>query len=72
MKACLQSNQCTVPENTTLLQDFNQQYEKSTSKVFAYVSIQGWVIDPYEHWFFNEPGEVLLFPAHYTKIFKHC
>ena len=21
MKACLQSNQCTVPENTTLLQD---------------------------------------------------
>ena len=38
--------------------------------VFAYVSIQGWVIDPYKHWFFYQPGEVLLLPAHYAKVFK--
>ena len=38
--------------------------------VFAHVSVQGWVIDPYEHCFFNQPGEVLLFPAHYSKVVK--
>ena len=38
--------------------------------VFAYVSIQGWIIDRYEHWFFNQPGEILLFPAHYAKFVK--
>ena len=36
--------------------------------VFAYVLVQGWIIDPYEHWFFYQPGEVLFFPAHYTEI----
>ena len=38
--------------------------------VLANVSIQGLVIDPYEHWFFYQPGEVLLFPVHYAKVFK--
>ena len=36
--------------------------------VFAYVLVQGWIIDPNEHWFFYQPGEVLLFPAHYTEV----
>ena len=36
--------------------------------VFAYVFLQGWIIDPNEHWFFDQPGEVLLFPAHYTEV----
>ena len=26
------------------------------------------IIDPNEHWFFYQPGEVLLFPAHYTEV----
>ena len=38
--------------------------------VFAYVFIQGWNIDSYEHWFFNQPGEVLLLPTYYAEIFK--
>ena len=32
------------------------------------VSVQGCIIDPYEQWFFDQPGEVLLFPAHYTEV----
>ena len=36
--------------------------------VFAHVLVQGWITDPNEHWFFYQPGEVLLFPAHYTEI----
>ena len=36
--------------------------------VLAYVFGQGWIIDPYEHWFFDQPGEILLFPAHYTEV----
>ena len=38
--------------------------------VFAYVLIQGWTIDSYEHWFFYQPGEVLLLPTHYAEISK--
>ena len=38
--------------------------------VFAYVFIQGWTIDSYEHRFFNQPGEVLLLPTYYAEIFK--
>ena len=38
--------------------------------VFAYISTQGWVVDPYEHWFFDQPGDVLLLPTHFAKIFK--
>ena len=38
--------------------------------VFAYVFVQGWIIDPYEHWFFVQPGEILLFPAHYTEVIQ--
>ena len=36
--------------------------------VFAYVFVQGWVVDPYEHRFFNQPGEVLLFSAHHCEV----
>ena len=36
--------------------------------VIAYILVQGWIIDPNEHWFFYQPGEVLLFPAHYTEV----
>ena len=36
--------------------------------VFAYVFIQGWVIDPYKHGFFDQPREVLLFPAHHCEV----
>ena len=32
--------------------------------------IQGRTIDPYKHWFFYQPGEVLLLPTHYAEIFK--
>ena len=35
--------------------------------VFAYVLVQGWIVDPNEHWFFYQSGEVLLLPAHYTE-----
>ena len=38
--------------------------------VFAYVLIQGWTIDSYEHCFFYQPKEVLLLPTHYAEIFK--
>ena len=38
--------------------------------VLAYIFIQGWTIDPYKHWSFYQPGEVLLLPTHYAKIFK--
>ena len=38
--------------------------------VLAYVLIQGWTIDPYKHWFFYQPGEVLLLPTHYAEILK--
>ena len=34
----------------------------------AYVSVQGWVIDPYEQCFFYCSVEVLVFPPHYTKV----
>ena len=33
-----------------------------------YFLVQGWIIDPNEHWFLYQPGEVLLFPAHYTEV----
>ena len=36
--------------------------------VFAYVFVEGWIIDPNKHWFFNQSGEVLLLPSHYAKI----
>ena len=36
--------------------------------VFAYVLVQGWIIDPYEQWYFDQPREILLFPAHYTEV----
>ena len=35
---------------------------------FAYVSIQGWSIDPYKQCFFYCSTEVLVLPPHYTKI----
>ena len=36
--------------------------------VFAYVLIEGWIVDPDEHRFFYQPREILLFPAHYTEV----
>ena len=36
--------------------------------VFAYILIEGWIVDPDEHRFFYQPREILLFPAHYTKV----
>ena len=33
MKACLPSNQCTVPENTKLLQDQVEYYEKTVYNI---------------------------------------
>ena len=36
--------------------------------VFAYVFVQGWINDPNEHWFFDQPEEILLLPAHYTEV----
>ena len=32
--------------------------------------VQGWIIDPNEHWFFDQPGEVLLFPPTILKLFR--
>ena len=36
--------------------------------VFAYVSIEGWIIDPYVQCFVYCSVEVLFFPPHYAKI----
>ena len=36
--------------------------------VLAYVLVKGWIIDLDEHRFFNQPGEILLFPTHYTEV----
>ena len=36
--------------------------------VFAYVLVKGWIIDPNVHYFFYQPGQVLLFSAHYTEV----
>ena len=37
--------------------------------VFAYVLVQGWVIDPYKYCFFNCSYEILVLPSHYGKFF---
>ena len=36
--------------------------------VFAYVSIEGWIINPYVQCFFYCCVELLVFPLHYAKI----
>ena len=36
--------------------------------VLAYVFVQGWVVDPYKHRLFNQPGEVFLFPVHHCEV----
>ena len=36
--------------------------------VFAYIFVKGWIIDPDEHRFFYQSGEVVFLPSHYTKI----
>ena len=41
---------------------------RTSSQMCAYVFVKGWIIDPYEHWFFNQPREIMLFPAHYTEV----
>ena len=37
--------------------------------VFAYVFIEGWIIDPYVYCFFYGSHEVLVLPSHYAEIF---
>ena len=37
--------------------------------VFANISIEGWVIDPYEQSLFNCPGKVLVLPSNYAEVF---
>ena len=39
--------------------------------VFAYVSVQGWIVDPYVYGFSYQPHEVVILPPHYTEI-VHC
>ena len=36
--------------------------------VFAYVSVKGWIIDPYVQSFFDSSHEVLVLFPHNTKI----
>ena len=36
--------------------------------VLAYIFVKGWIIDPDEHRFFYQSGEVVFLPSHYTKI----
>ena len=38
--------------------------------VFAYVSIEGWIIDPYVYSFFDSSDEVLILPPLNTEIFN--
>ena len=38
--------------------------------VFAYVFVQGWIVDPYVYSFLYQPHEVLILPPHYAKVFK--
>ena len=35
---------------------------------FAYVSVNGWIVDPYKQCFFYCSIEVLVLPPYYTKI----
>ena len=37
--------------------------------VFAYISIQGWIVHPYINCFFYSSDEVLILPPHNTEIF---
>ena len=36
--------------------------------VLAYIFVKGWIIDPDEHRFFYQSGEVVFLPSHYAKI----
>ena len=36
--------------------------------VLTYIFVKGWIIDPDEHRFFYQSGEVVFLPSHYTKI----
>ena len=38
--------------------------------VFTYVSIEGWIINPYVYCFLDSPDEVLILPPHNTEIFN--
>ena len=37
---------------------------------FANISIQGWIVDPYEQCFFYCSFDILVLPPSYTKIFN--
>ena len=39
--------------------------------VFAYVFVQGWIVDPYVYSFLYQPHEVLILPPHYAKVVQY-
>ena len=39
--------------------------------VFAYISVHGWIVDPYVYGFFYQPHEVMILPPHYTEIIQY-
>ena len=38
--------------------------------VFGYVLVQGWIIDPNEYSFFDQPSKILFLSPHYTEVIK--
>ena len=38
--------------------------------VLAYISVEGWIIHPYEYCFPDSSDEVLILPSHNTEIFN--
>ena len=36
---------------------------------FAYISVKGWIVDPYIQSFFDSPAEVLILPPNNIEIF---
>ena len=38
--------------------------------VFAYILVQGWIVDPNEYSFFNQPNEIMFLSPHYTEIIQ--
>ena len=38
--------------------------------VFAYIFVQGWIVDPDVYSFLYQPHEVLILPPYYTEVIK--
>ena len=36
--------------------------------VLAYVSVEGWITDPYVYSFLNQPHKVVILSTHYTEV----